>query len=119
GGGGGRGEGGGGGGEAVGRGERVHGVAARLGHLAAGRVADQAVQEDVAERHGVGRVVVAHRVQAEHHHPGDPEEQDVVAGDQDRRRVEAAQVVGVLGPAQGGERPQRGGEPRGEERGGL
>ena len=38
------------------------------------------------------RGLAAHRVQAEHHHPGDPEEQDVVRRDEHARRVEGAQV---------------------------
>ena len=33
---------------------------------------------------------VVHEVQAEHHHPGDPEEQDVVAGHQHAGRIECA-----------------------------
>ena len=36
---------------------------------------------------------------AEHHHPGHPEEQDVVAGDQDAGRIELRQLGGVVGPA--------------------
>ena len=51
-----------------------------------------------------------HEVDPEHHHPGDPEEDDVVAGFQDRTRVEAAQVVGVVQPRRR-ERPQAGREP--------
>ena len=46
-------------------------------------VADQGVDEDALERD------LAHEVQAQHHHPGDPEEDDVEAGDQDVGRVEA------------------------------
>src|SRR5262249_27668627 len=62
--------------------QRVDRVAARLGHLLAELVADQAVQRYLAERHRVFWYSVGHRVQAEEHHPGHPEEQDVVAGDQ-------------------------------------
>jgi hypothetical protein len=36
-------------------------------------------------------------VQAHHHHPGDPEEDDVEAGDQGVGRVEARQVGRLLG----------------------
>ena len=60
-----------------------------------------------------------------HHHPSNPEEQDVVPGLQDGGGVEASQVrqgglrgvrqwrgLGLgLGPAQGAEGPQAGGEP--------
>jgi hypothetical protein len=69
-------------------------------------VADHAVQDDRLE----GRDAVVD-VQAEHHHPGDPEEEDVVAGDQDGVRVELREAVGLFGPAERGERPQAGGEP--------
>ena len=60
---------------------------------------------DVLERHLAGEV------QSQHHHPGDPEEDDVEAGDQDRGRVEACQLGRLLRPAQGRERPQARGEP--------
>ncbi len=86
--------------------QRVHRVGVGLGHLLAVLVADQAGERDGVE----GRDAV-HRVQAEHHHPGDPEEDDVVAGEQDVGRVELLQVRGPLRPAQGGEGPQRRGEP--------
>src|SRR5450756_3105535 len=59
------------------------------------------------------------RQEAEHHHPGDPEEQDVVAGDEHARRVEGAQVGGIVRPAERGERPQAGGEPGVEDVGVL
>jgi hypothetical protein len=39
-------------------------------------VADQGVDVDPLERH------LAHEVEAHHHHPGDPEEDDVEAGDE-------------------------------------
>ena len=44
-------------------------------------------------------------------HPRDPEEDDVVAGDEHARRVIAAQVGGVLRPAERGKRPECGREP--------
>lgn len=97
--------------------ERVDDVALGLAHLATGLVADQPVQEDVGERHlraapavqGDG-VVVADEG-AEHHHSGHPEEEDVVAGDQNACGIELFQLRRLLRPAQGGERPQRRGEP--------
>ena len=55
-----------------------------LRHLLAVRVADEARQVDRVERRLAGQV------DAEHHHPGDPEEDDVVAGLHDRARVVAA-----------------------------
>ena len=62
--------------------ERVDDVALRLRHLLAVLVADQAGDVDLAERH------VAHELEAHHDHPGDPEEDDVEAGDQHDGRVE-------------------------------
>ena len=50
-------------------------------------------------------------MQPHHHHPGDPEEDDVEAGDQDVGRIVALQLRRLVGPAQGRERPQRRGEP--------
>ena len=52
------------------------------------------------------------QLDAEHHHPGDPEEDDVVAGLHDRRRVVASRSRRVVvRPAEGRERPQPGAEP--------
>jgi len=39
-------------------------------------------------------------------HARDPEENDVVARDQDAGGIEILQVLGVMGPAEGRERPQ-------------
>ena len=50
-------------------------------------------------------------MQAHHHHPGDPEEDDVEAGDQRRGRVVAGKLRRLFRPAQRRERPQRRGEP--------
>ncbi len=86
--------------------QRVDHVPEGLGHLLAVLVTDHAVQGDGVERRGA-----VHRVEAEHHHPGDPEEEDVVAGDQDGVRVELRERLGLLGPAERGEGPQTGGEP--------
>ena len=55
----------------------------------------------------------------EHRHPGDPEEQDVEAGHEARGRVEGLELRRVVGPAQGGERPEPGREPRVEHVGVL
>ena len=50
-------------------------------------------------------------LQAHHHHPRDPEEDDVEAGDQHVGRVVALELRRRFGPAQGRERPERRGEP--------
>ncbi len=85
--------------------QRIDDVALRLRHLLPLGVAHQAVDVDLAERH------VAHEFDAQHDHARHPEEQDVEAGDEQRRGVESRQVLGLVGPAQRGERPQAGAEP--------
>ncbi len=46
-----------------------------------------------------------------HHHPGDPEEDDVEAGDEDVGREVFLQLLGLLGPAERADGPEAGGEP--------
>lgn len=45
------------------------------------------------------------------HHPGHPEEQNVMAGLEQFAREEVTHVPGLFGPAQHGEGPHAGGEP--------
>jgi hypothetical protein len=85
--------------------QRVEHVALRLRHLLALLVAHQAVDADGAERH------LPHEVDAHHHHPGDPEEDDVEAGHQHVAGVVLRQFRRLLRPAERAERPQRGAEP--------
>ena len=85
--------------------EGVHDVPLRLRHLLARLVADQRVDVDRVERH------LLHEVQPHHHHPRDPEEDDVEAGDEHRGRVIALQLGRLVRPAERRERPERGGEP--------
>ena len=80
-------------------------VALRLRHLRALLVANEGVDVDDRERN------VAHEVQAHHHHPGDPEEDDVKAGDQHVGRIIALDIPAIVRPAQRRERPQRRREP--------
>ena len=54
----------------------IHGVPLRLRHLLPGGVAHEAVDVDLPERD------LVHELQAEHHHPRDPEEDDVEPRDQ-------------------------------------
>ncbi|MNV18634.1 hypothetical protein D3C71_1094660 [compost metagenome] len=88
---------------------RVEHVAFGLGHLLALRVAHQAVDVHVLERHAAGEV------RGHHDHPGDPEEDDVVARDQHGAGQVEVEVVGVGGalvrPAHGAEGHERGRVP--------
>ena len=86
--------------------DRVDAVAERLRHLAALAVAHEAVDEDVVERD-----VLAER-EAHHDHAGDPEEDDVVARDECRRRVEMLELRRLVRPAERLERPEARAEPR-------
>ncbi len=83
----------------------VQHVALGLRHLVAVGVAHQAGDIDVAERHLAGEV------QGQHDHARHPEEDDVETGDQHAGGQVVLQLPGVVGPAQGGEGPQGGGEP--------
>ena len=85
--------------------ERVDRIALRLGHFLPVRVADQAVEVERAPRH------LVHELHPLHRHPRIPEEQDVEAGDQHVVGIVALEIVGLLRPAERGERPQRRGEP--------
>ena len=90
--------------------ERVDDVALGLGHLRAVRVAHHAVQVDDGEGLPAGQPL------AQHHHPGDPEEDDVVAGLHHAwSGSSVAQVGRVVRPAQRRERPQAAREPRVED----
>jgi hypothetical protein len=95
-------------GDAVDHVERIDGVALRLGHLVAFGVAHDGIDVHVAERSLAGEL------QGRHDHARDPEEDDVVAGDEHRRReIEAplAFELRLVGPAERGEGHQRRREP--------
>ena len=84
-----------------------------FGHLLALLVAHQGVDVDGVERHlGRPRFHIAH-----HHHAGDPEEDDVEAGDQRAVYVVVGEVAcGVHRACSSGQprvpdRPEAGGEP--------
>ncbi len=80
-------------------------VALGLAHLLTLGVPDQGVDIHVPKRH-LGQEVNAH-----HHHPGHPEKKYIKTGDQNRGGIKSLQVLGLIRPAQGGKRPQGGGEP--------
>ena len=81
--------------------QRVHGIALGLGHFLALLVEHEGVDVDVLERN------FPHEFEAHHHHPGDPEEDDVERGDQRCRREEGVQISRLVRPALCGERPKR------------
>ena len=80
--------------------ERIERVALGFRHLLAALVAYQPMDIDLPERH------VVHEVQTHHHHPGDPEEDDVEARHQHVAGIVASQLGRFLRPAQRRERPQ-------------
>ena len=90
-------------GNAVDQVHRVEHIALGLAHLLALRILHQAVDVDMLERHLPGEML------GHHDHPGDPEENDVVAGDQYAAweiQVVVIQVIGV-GSASGRAGPNR------------
>mmetsp|Transcript_18696 Transcript_18696/g.44683 ORF Transcript_18696/g.44683 Transcript_18696/m.44683 type:complete len:798 (+) Transcript_18696:625-3018(+) len=87
--------------------ERVDDIAEGFAHLAALLVPHEPVEEDGAE----GRP--ARQLDPHHDHARDPEEEDVVPGLHHGRGVEPPQVLGgLVGPPEGGKRPQPRREPR-------
>ena len=84
----------------------VDAVAEGLRHLAPLAVAHESVDKDIAERH------IAAEAQPHHDHACHPEEDDVIARHEHRRRVEMAQIDRLLRPAECLERPEAGAEPR-------
>ena len=85
--------------------QRVNAVAQRFGHLASLLIADQTVNINRLERNFL------HVLHAGEDHAGNPEEDDVISGDQRVRRIEVLQLLGLVRPSKRGERPQRGREP--------
>ena len=85
--------------------ERVDDVALRLAHPRAVTGEDGAVDDHVAEGLRAGEA------QPGHDHPRHPQEDDLPRGHQHVGRIEAAQVGGVLGPAEDREGPERAAEP--------
>ncbi len=103
-------------GEAIGEGEAhgvgsvalndldgINDVAFGLGHLLAVGVAHERVDVDFAEGYGIFEVAFAavghghvrHEVAAEHDHAGDPEEEDVEAGDEELGGIERVEIARV------------------------
>ena len=80
-------------------------VALRLRHLCTALVADERVNIDLREWRFL------HEVETHHHHPGDPEEDDVETRDQHVGRIVAFQLRRRVRPAERRERPERRREP--------
>ena len=59
---------------------------------------------------GLERLLV-HLLHTREDHTSNPEEDDVITGDQNRSRIEVIQLAGLFRPAEGRERPQCRGEP--------
>ena len=91
--------------DAVDQVDRVDHIALGLALLLTLGIADQARDVHVTKRH------IARELEPEHDHAGDPEEDDVEAGDQHIGGIEVGHLRRRVGPAQGGKRPQGGGEP--------
>ncbi len=85
--------------------DRIDAIALALGHGLAIAIQDLGVNEDFAEGN------LAHIVQAHQHHAGDPQRDDVAAGDQRAGRIEVLQFRRLFRPAEGRMRPQGRTEP--------
>jgi hypothetical protein len=86
--------------------ERVDPGAQGLGHPPSVGSLDDGVDVDVGEGD------LPHELQPHHDHSRDPEEDDVAGRDEHVGRIEGAQLRGLIGPPERGERPQRAREPR-------
>ena len=86
--------------------KRVNAVAERLAHLSALPVAHKPMNVDVAE----GRF--ARKLQARHNHPRNPKENNIVGGNECRRRVERFKVGRFFRPAERGKGPKPRRKPR-------
>src|SRR5262249_42476669 len=80
-------------------------IALGFRHLCARLIAHKGVDIDIAE----GNIV--HEVQAHHHHPRDPKEDDVEAGNEHACRVAAFELLCLVRPAKSGKGPKGRGKP--------
>ena len=92
-------------GDAIDQIHRVEHIALGLTHLLALRIAHQTVDVHMLERN------LACEVRGHHDHAGDPEEDDVVAGDQHAAGQVQVVVLRFFGPSHGGEGHQCAGVP--------
>src|SRR5437763_8079815 len=85
--------------------EGVDPRAEALRHAPAVRRLDHRVDVDLAERYFV------RELESHHHHPSDPEEDDLPRRGEERSRIERLELRGLVRPSEDGEWPERGAEP--------
>ena len=85
--------------------KKDYAISQRFTHLPALTVPNEAVDKHRVERN------LSSVLDAGENHPGNPEENDIIAGDQRAGGIEILVVVGVFQPSQGGEGPERRTEP--------
>ena len=85
--------------------QRIDSIPQRFGHAPAPVIADGSVEIDFPERH------LTHELDSGHDHAGDPEEQDLRRGHERVPGIERLEALGLVGPAQCTEGPERRGEP--------
>ena len=83
----------------------IYAVSEGLGHLAAEGIPDKSVEKNTLKGS------LSHLLIAGEDHSDDPEEDDVISGDQHIRRIEILEVFGHLRPSQCAERPESAGKP--------
>lgn len=73
--------------------DRVDHVAERLAHFATMRITHHRMQQNLRKGQRVGEL------ESEHDHPRYPEEEDVLSGLEQRRRIEALEIIRLFWPA--------------------
>ena len=85
--------------------DRIDAVPFRLRHRLAVSIEDLRMDEDLVERN------FAHVVQPHQHHTGDPQGDDIAAGDKDTRGIEVLEFGCAFRPTECRVRPERRAEP--------
>ena len=93
--------------------DRVNHIALGLRHLLLVGVPHQSVNVDLTKRN------LARHLDAQHDHAGDPEEENIEAGVEQRGGVERLEILGLAGPAHRREGPESRAEPGVEDIGVL
>jgi len=79
---------------------RVYHITGRFRHFPSLDVANQSVDIDFLKRH------LRCKLQPEHHHPSDPEEENIKSGNQNGGGIVSLVVIGYIGPAKDGKGPE-------------